>query len=103
MFIAILYRYNVTKGMLIMVTKDFIVKNATGLHARPATLLAKKAAQFKSEVSVQNGDKVINAKSLIGILSLGAGKGADLKVTTNGIDEELALSEIIKLLEEITE
>ena len=86
-----------------MVTKDFIVKNATGLHARPATLLAKKAAQFKAEVNIQNGDKTVNAKSLIGILSLGAGKGSNLKVTTAGIDEELALAEIVKLLEEFTE
>lgn len=86
-----------------MVTKEFIVKNATGLHARPATLLAKKAAQFKSEVNVQNGDKVVNAKSLIGILSLGASKGTNLKVITTGVDEEEALSEIVKLLEELTE
>jgi phosphocarrier protein HPr len=86
-----------------MVTKDFVVKNATGLHARPATLLAKKAAQFKSDVSIQNGDKVVNAKSLIGILSLGAGKGANLKLVINGADEEVALTEIVKFLDEITE
>ena len=86
-----------------MVTKDFIVKNATGLHARPATLLAKKAAQFKSDVSVQNGDKIVNAKSLIGILSLGANKGTTLKIITKGVDEGLALEEILKFLETMTE
>ena len=86
-----------------MVTKDFIVKNATGLHARPATLLAKKAAQFKSEVNIQNGDKAVNAKSLIGILSIGASKGTNLKVITTGVDEALALAEIGKLLDEMTE
>jgi len=86
-----------------MVTKDFTVKNASGLHARPATLLARKAAQFKSEVNIQYGDKVINAKSLIGILSIGASKGTNLKVITTGVDEELALTEIVKLLNEMTD
>ena len=86
-----------------MVTKEFVIKNASGLHARPATLVAKKAAQFKSEINIQLGDKVINAKSLIGILSIGASKGSTLKVITTGIDEALALSEIGKLLEELSE
>ena len=86
-----------------MVTKDVTIKNETGLHARPATILAKKAAQFKSDVSIQNGDKVVNAKSLIGILSLGASKGSIIKVITSGVDEELALSEVVKLIEEIKE
>ena len=54
-----------------MVTKEVIVKNATGLHARPATLLVKKASSFKSEISIEYNGKNANVKSLIGVLSLG--------------------------------
>ena len=54
-----------------MVSKEVVVKNATGLHARPATLLVKKASSFKSDVSMEFNGKKANIKSLIGVLSLG--------------------------------
>ncbi|WP_346974941.1 HPr family phosphocarrier protein, partial [Clostridium perfringens] len=62
-----------------MVTKEVIVKNSTGLHARPATLLVKKASAFKSDISLEYNGKKANVKSLIGVLSLGVSKDANVK------------------------
>ena len=71
----------------------------TGLHARPATLLVKKASSFKSDVSIEFNGKKANVKSLIGVLSLGVTKGANITVTASGDDETLAAEEIAKLIE----
>ena len=82
-----------------MVSKEVIVNNGTGLHARPATLLVKKASSFKSDVSIEFNGKIANVKSLIGVLSLGVTKGANITVTASGDDETLAAEEIAKLIE----
>ena len=84
-----------------MVSKEVVVNNGTGLHARPATLLVKKASSFKSDVSIEFNGKKANVKSLIGVLSLGVTKGANITVTANGDDETLAAEEIAKLIETI--
>jgi phosphocarrier protein len=86
-----------------MVTKEAKVKSTTGLHARPATLLVKKASSFKSDVSIEYNGKKANVKSLIGVLSLGVGKDASVKVIASGDDETLAVEEIVKLIESIVE
>lgn len=86
-----------------MVTKEVIVKNPTGLHARPATLLVKRASTYKSDVSIEFNGKKANVKSLIGVLSLGVIKGSAIKIITSGEDEEKAaeeLAEVINSLEE---
>ena len=82
-----------------MVSKEVIVNNGTGLHARPATLLVKKASSFKSDVSIEFNGKKANVKSLIGVLSLGVTKGVNITVTASGDDETLAAEEIAKLIE----
>ena len=82
-----------------MVSKEVIVNNGTGLHARPATLLVKKASSFKSDVSIEFNGKKANVKSLIGVLSLGVTKGANITVTASSDDETLAAEEIAKLIE----
>ena len=82
-----------------MVTKEVIVKNSTGLHARPATLLVKKASAFKSDISLEYNGKKANVKSLIGVLSLAVTKDAVIKVVASGDDEALAVEEIVKLVE----
>ena len=82
-----------------MVTKEVVVENSTGLHARPATLLVKKASSFKSDISLEFNGKKANVKSLIGVLSLGVSKDATVKVTASGDDETLAAEEIAKLIE----
>ena len=86
-----------------MVTKEVIVKNSTGLHARPATLLVKKASAFKSDISLEYNGKKANVKSLIGVLSLGVSKDANVKVIASGDDETLAAEEIAKLIENLEE
>lgn len=86
-----------------MATKDVVVKNATGLHARPATLLVKKASSFKSDVSIEFNGRKANVKSLIGVLSLGVTKNSTVKVIASGDDESLAVEEIVKLIESLEE
>ena len=82
-----------------MIEKEVVVKNGSGLHARPATLLVKKASSFKSDISLEFNGKKANVKSLIGVLSLGVSKDATVKVTASGDDETLAAEEIAKLIE----
>jgi phosphocarrier protein HPr len=84
-----------------MVSKEVVVKSSTGLHARPATLLVKKASSFKSDVSIEFNGKKANVKSLIGVLSLGITKDSTIKVIVTGDDEKLALEEIVNLIESI--
>ncbi|MFL0246924.1 MULTISPECIES: HPr family phosphocarrier protein [Clostridium] len=86
-----------------MVTKEVIVKNSTGLHARPATLLVKKASSFKSDVSIEFNGRKANVKSLIGVLSLGVTKNSNVKVIASGDDENLAAEEVVKLIESLEE
>ncbi|MEY7999648.1 HPr family phosphocarrier protein [Clostridium sp. Mt-5] len=81
-----------------MVSKEVIVKSPTGLHARPATLLVKKASSFKSDLSIEFDGKKANIKSLIGVLSLGVTKNSTVKITASGDDESLAIEEVIKLI-----
>ncbi|WP_297435654.1 HPr family phosphocarrier protein [uncultured Clostridium sp.] len=81
-----------------MITKEVLVKNATGLHARPATLLVKKASSFKSDVSLEFNGKKANVKSLIGVLSLAVGRDAKVTVIANGDDEAAAAEGIAELI-----
>ena len=80
-----------------MIAKEVCVKNSSGLHARPATLLVKKASSFKSDISIEFNGKKANVKSLIGVLSLAVTKDAVIKVVASGDDEALAVEEIVKL------
>ena len=82
-----------------MIAKEVSVKNSSGLHARPATLLVKKASSFKSDVSIEYNGKKANVKSLIGVLSLAVTKDALIKVVASGDDEALAVEELVKLVE----
>lgn len=86
-----------------MVTKEVLVKNSTGLHARPATLLVKKASSFKSDISIEFNGRKANVKSLIGVLSLGVTKNSTVKVIASGDDENLAVEEIVKLIDSLEE
>jgi phosphocarrier protein HPr len=82
-----------------MVSREIQVNNAQGLHARPATLLVQKATRFKSDIKVEYNGKSANAKSLIGILSLGISAKATIAIITKGSDEIVALNQIIALIE----
>ncbi len=86
-----------------MIKKEAVVKSATGLHARPATLLVKKASSFKSDIYLEYKDKKANIKSLIGVLSLGVTKDSPVTIIASGDDETLAAEEIVKVIESIEE
>lgn len=86
-----------------MITKDMVVNSTTGLHARPATLLVKKASSFKSNIYIEYNGKKANAKSLIGVLSLGVNKGGKITLYVNGDDEMYAMEELTNLIESLPE
>lgn len=84
-----------------MLTKEIVIDNRQGLHARPATLLVQKATTFKCDVSIEYNGKTANAKSLIGVLSLGVNKGYTVKMITDGTDEDAAMKEIVSVIENL--
>ena len=83
--------------------KVFVVKNETGLHARPASQFVQKAAKFKSVIKLKKDGKEANAKSIISVLSLGASKGSEITISCAGDDEQEALSALIELLDNLEE
>ncbi|AVQ99719.1 phosphocarrier protein HPr [Oceanobacillus picturae] len=83
-----------------MKEQTFTITADTGVHARPATLLVNKAGQFESEVEVSYNGKNVNLKSIMGVMSLGIPKGAEIKVTANGSDEEDALKGVEEVIKE---
>ncbi len=70
---------------------EVVITNASGLHARPATFFIQKANCYKSSIWVEKGDRKVNAKSLLGVLSLGIAKGMTVTLIADGSDEETAL------------
>ena len=82
-----------------MCTKDVEVKNQVGLHARPATFFIQKANEYKSSIWVEKEERRVNAKSLLGILSLGIVGGAKIRIIADGSDEQLAVDGLVKLVE----
>ncbi len=84
-----------------MITKEVTVNNASGLHARPATLVVKEASTYSSNVNIEFKERKANAKSMLGVLSLGINKGATIKIEIDGDDEEQAMDAMIKLIETI--
>lgn len=78
---------------------NVVLKNSTGLHARPASLLVKEASKFLSEIKIVKDGKEYNGKSIMGILSIGASKGDDLTIIAEGEDEKEAISTLKELIE----
>ncbi|ALX47222.1 phosphocarrier protein HPr [Lentibacillus amyloliquefaciens] len=83
-----------------MQEKTFTITADTGVHARPATLLVNKAGQFESEIEISYNGKDVNLKSIMGVMSLGIPKGAEVKITTNGGDEEEAIKGVTEVVNE---
>jgi phosphocarrier protein HPr len=77
-----------------MVDKQFKVIADTGIHARPATLLVQTASKYDSDINLEFKGKKVNLKSIMGVMSLGIGKGAEIKISAEGKDEELALNSL---------
>ena len=82
-----------------MSTLSLKIKNETGLHARPATLLAKTAQEYSCDIVVHHAGKSANAKSLISILALGVSCGEEISVDAEGAQAEDALKAIRELVE----
>jgi phosphocarrier protein len=80
-----------------MVEKEVTVINRAGIHARPASLLVKEIQKFKSNVMFKTGSYSINAKSILGVITLGAEYGAKIKITANGEDEQDAVNAVTAL------
>ena len=82
-----------------MVSKDVVINNQVGLHARPATFFIQKANEFKSSIWVEKEERRVNAKSLLGVLSLGIVKGTEIRIIADGADENEALETLSALID----
>ena len=82
-----------------MFMKDVVVQNQVGLHARPATFFIQKANEFKASIWVEKEERRVNAKSLLGLLSLGIIGGTTIRIIADGSDEEAAVEGLVKLVQ----
>ncbi len=82
-----------------MVSRDVKIKNTVGLHARPATFFIQKANSYKSSIWVEKEDCRVNAKSLLGVLSLGIENGMTITLIADGVDEASAVDGLVELLD----
>ena len=82
-----------------MITKEVVINNQVGLHARPATFFIQKANEFKSSIWVEKEERRVNAKSLLGVLSLGIVKGTAITIIADGADEEEAIATLSQLID----
>ena len=81
-----------------MIKKPITVQLANGLEARPVALLVQVASQYNSKIYVEDGDRKVNAKSIMGMMTLGLIAGQSITVEADGADEDQAVSEIEKYL-----
>ncbi len=81
-----------------MYVKEAVVNNQVGLHARPATFFIQKANEFKSSIWVEKDERRVNAKSLLGVLSLGIVKGTAINLIADGADEKEAVESLVELI-----
>lgn len=82
-----------------MIEKNVVVKNRAGVHARPAAIIAQAANKFECEITITHGDAEVNAKSIMGIITMAAGYNTVLVVRTEGSDEKAAMETIEALFE----
>ena len=82
-----------------MYVKEVLVQNKAGLHARPATFFIQKANEYKSTIWVEKEERRVNAKSLLGVLSLGIVKGTNITLIADGSDEKEAVDALVSLIQ----
>ena len=82
-----------------MISRNVTIKNSVGLHARPATFFIQKANSFKCSLWVEKEDCRVNAKSLLGVLSLGISKGMDITIIADGQDEVEAVEALVDMID----
>nr|WP_297284025.1 HPr family phosphocarrier protein [uncultured Agathobaculum sp.] len=83
-----------------MKTVQYTIKDELGIHARPAGMLVKEAAQFKSSIKIAGPKKEVDAKRIMGVMSMGVKKGDTVKLTIEGADEAEAAAALQKFLQE---
>ena len=81
-----------------MVSREVTINNNVGLHARPATFFIQKANEYKSSIWVEKDERKVNAKSLLGVLSLGIIGGTNVKIFADGPDETDAVEGLVELI-----
>ena len=81
-----------------MITCNVTINNNVGLHARPATFFIQKANSYKCSIWVEKDDRKVNAKSLLGVLSLGIVQGMSVTLIADGTDEQAALAGLCELV-----
>lgn len=81
-----------------MTERETVVNNKVGLFARPATFFIQKANEFKCSIWVEKDDRRVNAKSLLGVLSMGIMDGTSISLIADGVDEAEALDALTKLV-----
>ena len=81
-----------------MITREVTVHNSMGLHARPATYFIQKANSYRCAISIEKDDRSVNAKSLLGVLSMGITTGTEIALVAEGPDEEAAVKELSAML-----
>lgn len=86
-----------------MYREEIILENKTGLHARPASLFVKEASKYKSEINLIKGEDSYNAKSIMGLLSMGASKGDCLVIEAEGEDEKEAVTSLVDFIRNLKE
>ena len=84
-----------------MISRNVTIQNSVGLHARPATFFIQKANSYKSSVWVENEDRRVNAKSLLGVLSMGITSGTTITIIADGPDEVDAINGLEELVESL--
>lgn len=82
-----------------MLRKQLVLQNRGGLHARPATFFVQLASKFQSKIKVVLDERETDGKSVIGLMTLGAGQGKEITVIVDGIDEQVAMEEITAFLQ----
>ena len=82
-----------------MISRGVTIENGVGIHARPATFFVQKANSYKSSIWVEKGDCRVNAKSLLGVLSLGISQGSAITIIADGQDEADAVAGLTALVE----
>lgn len=99
-FTELKFKFGLTNERIVfnMYVKDVVVQNQVGLHARPATFFIQKANEFKSSIWVEKEERRVNAKSLLGVLSLGILGGTSIRIIADGSDENEAADALVNLV-----
>ena len=93
------HRQGLWKEWLSVISKEATINNQVGLHARPATFFIQKANEFKSSIWIEREERRVNAKSLLGVLSLGIVKGTAVNIVADGVDENEAIATLSELID----